>query len=322
MDFLKDLAELALGSRLKRLVENLRRDVTAVYKSQGIDFEPFLMPITNLLDRTESLQINQIADYLGISQPAVTQCCNLMNKKELIELSFSSKDQRKREISFTVKGKQLVKKLNPIWEEISAVIKEIIDSSDNNLLKAVENFENQLTNKSLKDRVEERLIKKKNLSVDIIGYKEELKKYFKNLNYEWIKKYFIIEPSDKYILQNPKEAVIDKGGHIFFALMNNKVIGTFALIKITDNIYELAKMAVAEKYQKKGIGKKLVEHAKLVAENLNLIKLVLYSHTSLAPAINLYFQAGFKVIPKEDYHNKRANIKMEMINPKYCINKE
>ena len=45
MDFIKELGELALGSRLKRLVENLRKDVKAIYESYGIDFEPFLMPV-------------------------------------------------------------------------------------------------------------------------------------------------------------------------------------------------------------------------------------------------------------------------------------
>ena len=49
------------------------------------------------------------------------------------------------------------------------------------------------------------------------------------------------------------------------------------------------------------------------ARVLKLERLVLYSHTRLAPAINLYFKKGFRVIPKLDHHNDRANIKMERL---------
>ena len=34
---------------------------------------------------------------------------------------------------------------------------------------------------------------------------------------------------------------------------------------------------------------------------------------NLATAVNMYFKYGFRVIPKNDFHNNRANIKMEMI---------
>jgi hypothetical protein len=40
MDIIKDLAELALASRLKRLSDRLMKDVSQVYKDCKIDFEP------------------------------------------------------------------------------------------------------------------------------------------------------------------------------------------------------------------------------------------------------------------------------------------
>ena len=123
MDFIKELGELALGSRLKRLIENLRSNVKDIYRLYGIDFEPFLMPIINLLSKNECLQITQIADNLRISQPAVTQFCNALNKKGLIDLSSHSFDQRKKEVRITKIGLDLVETLKPIWDEISKEIK-------------------------------------------------------------------------------------------------------------------------------------------------------------------------------------------------------
>ncbi len=121
------------------------------------------------------------------------------------------------------------------------------------------------------------------------------------------------EASDKKVLSNPKKAIIKKGGFVYFAKVWRSVVGTYAMIKIDAQTYELAKMAVSETFQRQGIGTRLLDHAIEKARTLKLRRLVLYSNTKLAPAINLYFKRGFRVIPSEEYHNERANIKMEMI---------
>jgi hypothetical protein len=41
-------------------------------------------------------------------------------------------------------------------------------------------------------------------------------------------------------------------------------------------------------------------------------RVMLYSNTDLKIAVNMYAKYGFRVIPKTDFHNERANIKMEM----------
>jgi ribosomal protein S18 acetylase RimI-like enzyme len=150
-------------------------------------------------------------------------------------------------------------------------------------------------------------------TIKIIEYSDRFKEFFKILNYEWIEKFFVVEPTDEYVLSNPGETIIDKGGFIYFAKCNNEIVGTFALMKIDDFTYEIAKMAVNEKYQNQGIGKILMDKAFEKAKELNLTKLILYSNTNLATAVNMYFKYGFRLVPKTDHHNNRANIKMEMI---------
>ena len=150
-------------------------------------------------------------------------------------------------------------------------------------------------------------------TVEIIEYSEKFKNYFKILNLEWIEKLFVVEPTDEYVLSNPVESIIDKGGFIYFAKYNNEIVGTFALIRVNENTYEIAKMAVTEKYQNRGIGKMLMDIAIQKAKEMKLDSIILYSNTNLATAVNMYFKYGFRVIPKNDFHNNRANIKMEMI---------
>jgi len=150
-------------------------------------------------------------------------------------------------------------------------------------------------------------------NIDIIEYSDKYKDCFRQLNYEWIEKFFVVEQTDEYILTNPVESIIKKGGFIYFASLNNEIVGTFALIKVDNSTYEIAKMAVTEVYQNHGIGKMLMNFAIQKAKDLNLERIILYSNTNLATAVNMYFKYGFRVIPKSDFHNNRANIKMEMI---------
>jgi ribosomal protein S18 acetylase RimI-like enzyme len=149
--------------------------------------------------------------------------------------------------------------------------------------------------------------------VEIIHYREELKEYIRTLNYEWLQKYFKVEPNDVISLADPKKEILDKGGYIFYASYNEEIVGVVALLKIEEDIFELAKMAVTEKYQGLKAGKALMEHCIQFAETHGIKKLVLYSNRQLGPAIHLYEKYGFSEIELEQGHYERANIKMEKI---------
>src|SRR3970282_3032431 len=96
--------------------------------------------------------------------------------------------------------------------------------------------------------------------VTIIPFSADLTEPIKTLNIEWLKKYFKIEPKDEKVLSNPQEKIIDKGGMIFYAKYNDKIVGTVSLIKMNDAEFELSKMAVTDGVQGLGIGKKLLQH--------------------------------------------------------------
>ncbi len=149
--------------------------------------------------------------------------------------------------------------------------------------------------------------------VEIIAYNDSLAGAFKQLNEAWLQKYFEIEPIDVEMLGNPKQYFIDKGGHIFFAKVGGEIAGTFALLKSSDDVYELSKMAVDELFQGKKIGNRLMEFAIAKATELKAAKIILYSNTKLPPAIHLYRKYGFTEVPVISSGYKRCNIKMELI---------
>ena len=90
--------------------------------------------------------------------------------------------------------------------------------------------------------------------IEIIDFSDELKEPIKTLNYEWLEKYFSIEKGDVISLSNPREQIIEKGGFIFYAKLNDEIVGTASLLKKTDDIFELGKMAVTTKAQGYKIG--------------------------------------------------------------------
>lgn len=151
------------------------------------------------------------------------------------------------------------------------------------------------------------------MEVIIINFKDEYAKYFAQLNFEWLEKYFYIEEYDKKVLLNPQKYILNDGGHILFALLKGEVIGTVALINRNNNEFELSKMAVTNKYQGLKIGQKLMLSCIEYAKNNGVKRLFLDSNTKLAPAISLYNKIGFKEIPvPSDTPYERCNIRMEL----------
>lgn len=148
-------------------------------------------------------------------------------------------------------------------------------------------------------------------NIEIINFSADLKEPIKSLNYEWLEKYFRLEQGDIISLSNPQEEIIDKGGFIFYAKLNGEIVGTASLLKKTETIFELGKMAVSGKAQGFGIGTLLLEHCLNFAREKGIQNIILYSNTSLETAINLYRKYGFTEIELESGLYERADIKME-----------
>lgn len=147
--------------------------------------------------------------------------------------------------------------------------------------------------------------------IEIIPFSEDLKEPIKTLNYEWLEKYFTIEKNDEISLSNPKKEIIDNGGFIFYAKLNDEIVGTASLLKKSESVFELGKMAVAEKAQGYKIGTILLEHCVEFAKEKQIKTLLLYSNTQLKSAIHLYRKYGFSEIDLESGLYERADVKME-----------
>lgn len=154
-------------------------------------------------------------------------------------------------------------------------------------------------------------------SITIAAYKSWHQQHFEKLNRQWIEKYFEMEPLDEFILGNPAEAILKPGGAILMAYWQGIIAGTVALIKVDNKTYEFAKMAVNERFRRKGIAEALSYAAFQKAKELGAEILVLHTNSILKPAIHLYEKLGFKRLPPGAGEYKRVDIKMtiDLSNP-------
>ena len=147
-------------------------------------------------------------------------------------------------------------------------------------------------------------------NVTIVSFDEEYSSIFYELNKLWIEESWLLEESDKFDLLNPKESIIDKGGEIFFALIDSNVVGTVAMIRSANRIYELAKMTVDINYRGNGVANKLMDQCLNYAMNNNAQQIYLITNDTLLIARNLYDKYGFKEVKLDSDKYLRGNVKM------------
>ena len=314
MDALRGLSELGLGSRLKRLSEHIMRDIQYVYNYFNIDFDPYLFPILKIIHHKNGVTNSEINLSLDLSQPAITQSINKLSKKGLITIEKDDIDKRKKLIYLSDKGTKLVLQMQPLWHVIDKIIKDYGSYNSSSLIEHINNFEDRLNQNNLAHMIIETAKKEDINTIEIVNYNSDYDRNFYELNSEWLKTYFYVEPFDEEVLSKPEEYIIDKGGYIFFARINEEIVGTVALMPLDEpKLFELTKMAVSPKHRGKKIGQQLLQHCIDYAKSMGLPKLILYSNTKLENAIYIYRKYGFIEIPVEkDCPYVRSDIKMEL----------
>ena len=114
--------------------------------------------------------------------------------------------------------------------------------------------------------------------------------------------------TDKDITDIEKHYFSNNG---WFAVLeyNEKLIGTYGIFRIEDNMCELRKMYLLSEYQGRGLGKMMMEDAVKIAKGLGYKKMMLETNKVLFKAMQLYQKFGF-VEYKPSHLSERCDFAM------------
>jgi putative acetyltransferase len=94
-------------------------------------------------------------------------------------------------------------------------------------------------------------------------------------------------------------------------MKTNKIVGTFGLFPIDEDICELRKMYLLKEERGKGLGKFILDTAVSMAKEKHFKKIMLETVSALTVAISLYKKFGFKEIKPEEI-NARVDQAFEL----------
>lgn len=309
MDVLRELGGLALGSRLKALSERLYDAVDRGYTQLGLGMQARWFPLLQCVAGRGPVTVTEAAVAIGQTHSAVSQLAGRLVEAGLLERRASADDGRCTHLLLSADGERLWARMGPAWLAVRRAVDGIAGTQ---LLAAIDACEQALATCDLDRRIVECHTSLTALEATIVPYRAVWAGAFRRLNERWLRRYFSVEPVDREVLADPQQRVLAAGGKILFAVIDGEPVGTCALLKEADGVYELAKMAVDPCWQGRGIGARLLAAAIELFRDLGGGTLLLESSSRLSQALRLYERAGFERQPgvRPGSHYARADVYM------------
>lgn len=153
------------------------------------------------------------------------------------------------------------------------------------------------------------------MSITILPFSPEHAPIFDRLNRAWIEEHFTIEPFDDLVLTQPEKMILATGGEIWFAALNDKVVGACALLNFAPGIFEFTKLGVDEKARGNGVARKLLLHCRDRAKQKGAHTLKIFTSSKLIPANALYRSENFievEMTPEQKARYIRGNVMYDL----------
>ena len=315
VDVVAQMGPAFLGSRLKRLGERMQASAAQFVKDAGVPLQPGHMAALAAL-RTGAKSVGQIAEMCGTSQPGVTRTLGQLQKLGMVQ-DEPSEDQRSRTVGLTEEGEAVVRTLvEEVWPRIGGAAEQLYAAAGGDLLDRIAHVEAALSERSIRARA----AALEPAGLRLVDYRKELAHHFHDINAEWIEAMYTLEATDRDVLENPHERIIEPGGDILFVEAPGLgIVGTVALQKTGANAYELTKMGVRSSARGLKAGHFLLAGAIERAQRLGADTLYLLTNTKSAAAIHLYERYGFvhdaEIMARYGARYDRCNVAMRYVGP-------
>ena len=153
------------------------------------------------------------------------------------------------------------------------------------------------------------------MPISIVAFAPEYAPIFDRLNRAWIEEFFTIEPFDDLVLTQPQKMILDTGGEIWFAALDDKVVGAAALLPFGEGVFEFTKLGVDENARNLGVARALLTHCRMRAKHKAAHTLKIFTSRRLAAANALYQSVGFMEVemsPAQKTRYARADVMYDL----------
>ena len=312
-DILNELGPVFLGSRLKRLAERMQGGAARILTDAGLPVQPAQAPLLAALERG-AMTVGELVEAVGSSQPAVTRAAGQLVTLGLVR-SERGADRRQRSLALTAAGEAAMARIRHlVWPRVGQAVNEMLADLSGPLLAQIAGIEAALAERPLDARAA--AIAPAGLRVR--DFDDSLATAFHDINAEWITAMFRMEPADREVLEQPRARIVDPGGAILFVEAPGLgVIGTCALRREADGVFELTKMAVRAAARGLKAGEFLLEATIARAKATRAETLYLLTNADCAAAIHLYEKNGFahdaQIMARYGARYDRCNVAMRYV---------
>jgi DNA-binding MarR family transcriptional regulator/ribosomal protein S18 acetylase RimI-like enzyme len=155
IDVVNEMPHLFLGSRLKRLAEQMQNDAVLVAERAGIPILPGQYPLLATLDANGPTTIGDLAKGMRMSQPAITKNAGRLADAGLVAIERNDVDKRQRTVSLTPVGQDaLDRSKRMVWPLVEAAVRDITEGLSGDLFDQIAAIEVRLAARSLSEKAQ------------------------------------------------------------------------------------------------------------------------------------------------------------------------
>ena len=133
MDFYSRTGKMALGTRLRRLGEQLMEDAAKVYELYEVPLDPKWLPVFYVLSYQSTASITEMAQAVGHSHPSISQIVKEMKRQGYVTTKKSDRDARINVVQLSEQGRQLIPKAERQYADVTASIESLLSEAQHNL---------------------------------------------------------------------------------------------------------------------------------------------------------------------------------------------
>lgn len=133
-------------------------------------------------------------------------------------------------------------------------------------------------------------------NIQILDYKPSLQHHFTKLVRPLLSGVVNgrLEDEDEFTVSKPGEAYLLQGGFVFFAMHEDRCLGTVALKRLDEDRFEFAKLFISPDARQMGLATLLIEKCISRCRENGIKELWLQTTLGMPSAHKLYYKMGFK----------------------------